>query len=338
MSDMADAIRFFYSGNLEAAESILETIVKEEQLNVNALTRYGAVLEGLGKTREAGDVYKRLAWVYYREQSYAECLGVLEKAMQYLPEDDTLLSLKGKCLYYLARYREALPHFTMAPPDVETSLYTGKTYFALKQYSEALQEFQSIRKKGISKENKQQADYWIGKSFLALGEYAKAIPYLVNYKEEHNGETQIYLDLAICNLESGKLDQAENLLMEYQEMGGNADLAKLYLGMVSYHRGNMEKALEFFNDTEANEMVLRWKGFTYYGMGLYEEAIDCLSILLKTSDELYLLKTIGNAHLKLGNYYEAKMLFEKAIDENGPEQELEKLLAIAIHYLGMDDS
>ena len=337
MSDMADAIRYYYNGKLEAAESILETIVKEEQLNVNALTRYAAVLEGLGKTREAGDIYERLAWVYYREQSYTECLGVLEKAMLYLPDYVDLLLLKGKCLYSLGRYREALTHFTMAPPSLEASFYTGKTYFALKQYKEALQEFQSIKKKGIKKEERLQTDYWTGKSFLALGEYAKAIPYLTNYKEAHRGDPQVCLDLAVSNLESGKLNKAESLLMEYQAMGGKADLTNLYLGMINYQKGNLARALEYLKDSEVNEKVLHLKGYAYYGLGMYEEAIDCFSELFKISDDLSLLKVIGNAHLKQGNYYEAKMMFEKAISEGGADQELETMLAITMHYLEIND-
>jgi tetratricopeptide (TPR) repeat protein len=93
------------------------------------------------------------------------------------------------------------------------------------------------------------------------------------------------------------------------------------------------KALEYLEDTAVNEGSLHWLGLTYYGLGLYEKALSCCAELVKRTNDPFYWKIMGSAHLKLGNYFEAKMLFEKALAENPQDEELEKLLTITGHYL-----
>jgi len=334
LSDMADAIRFFYSGNLEVAESILEDIIKEDRYNVSALVRYGAVLEGLEKIKEAGEVYRQLAWLYYREESYLECLEVLAKAMEYLPQAGGLQELMGNSLYHLGRYEEALPYFEESSKNLDTLFISGKTHFALKKYEGALQEFMAAKRKGIRKEDRFLADYWTGKSLFALGKYDEALTFFELYREAYIEEAQIYLDLALCHMERGRTEEAEELLLHYQEIGGDINQAKLNLGLISYRRGDLEKAAEHLEEAADNPTVLHWRGLAYYGLGLYEKAIDCFTEVQKTSDDPFYMKIIGSSHLKEGNYFEAKMVFEKAIAENTePDEELDELLAVTLHCL-----
>ena len=335
MADMSSAIRFFYSGNLEEAESILEEILIEDRYNISALLRYGAVLEGLGKNQEAGSVYMKLAQIYFRERSYAESLGVLEKAISFLPEADNPLLLKGYCLYYLGRYAEALPFFAEAViVEVDNLFYAGKIRFALKQYREAEKDFLAIKEKAVKKGDSLLADYWLGKTYYALRRFDEAISRLRRYNRAYPDDKQVYLDLALCYLETGAWEDAEKRLITYRDKGGNQKLADLNLGVVYFRKGDYLKALEYLNNTPPSAQSLHWKGLSYYSQGLYPEAIECLAELVKLVDNpYYYYKIMGSAHLKLGNYYEAKMLVERALDDNPDDPEMEKILLVVRHYL-----
>ena len=335
LADMSSAIRFFYSGNLVEAESILSEILTEDRYNINALLRYGAVLEGLDKLREAGNVYLKLAQMYFRERSYAESLEVLEKAITYLPEADNPLLLKGYCLYYLGRYAEALPFFADATiVEVDNLFYAGKIRFALKRYREAEQDFLTIKEKAIKREDSLLADYWLGKTYYALRRFDEAISRLRSYNKAFPEDKQVFLDLALCYIETGAWDEAEKRLNAYRDKGGNKKLADLNLGVVFFRKGEYLKALEHLNNTPSSAQSLHWKGLAYYSQGLYPEAIDCLTELVKLVDNPYFYyKIMGNAHLKLGNYYEAKMLVERVLDDNPDDPEMDKILVIVRHYL-----
>jgi len=330
---MSSAIRFFYSGNLEEAESILEEILKEDRNNINALVRYGVVLEGLGKAMEAGQVYARLAQMYFKERNYTECREVLDKAIDYLPDSEFLPLLKGNCLYRLGCYREALPYFEEAPKELENLFYIGKIHFALRQYPEAGKVFRSIKGKSEKKEDSRLADYWLGKTYSALGRFGEAVNCLKNYNKAYPDEKQVYLDLALCYLETEKWSEAENNLIIYRDKGGNSKLANLNLGIVHYRKGEFEQAIEYLDNAPVNEQSLHWKGMTYFSQGMYNEAIECFAELFRMTNDLFYCKIMGSARLKLGHYYEAKMLIERASAENPEDQDLLKMLSIAAHYL-----
>ena len=335
MADMSSAIRFFYSGNLEEAESILTEILTEDRYNINALLRYGAVLEGLGKEQEAGNVFLKLAQMYFRERSYAESLEVLEKAITYLPEAANPQLLKGYCLYYLGRYAEALPFFADATIiEVDNLFYAGKIRFFLKQYLDAEKDFLTIKEKALKKADVQLADYWLGKTYYALRRFDEAISCLKIYNKAHPDEKQVYLDLALCYLETGAWEEAEKRLTIYRDKGGNPKVADLNLGIVSFRKGEYAQALEYLNNTPVSAQSLHWKGLAYYSQGNYAEAIECLAELCKLVDNpCYYYKIMGSAYLKLGNYFEAKMMVERALDDYPEDPEMEQILVIVRHYL-----
>jgi superkiller protein 3 len=333
MSDMAAAIRFFYSGNLEEAESILEEILEEDQHNLSALVRYGAVLEGLNKPKEAGAVYRRISELHYREGSYSECLEALDQAIHYLPEADNLPVMKAICLYRLSRFREASPLFREASPSVENLFFFGKTLFALKEYDEGEKVFRSIKAKAATREDHYLGDFWLSKILYAMGKFSEAVPGLEEYIAAYPGETQAHLDLALCLLEAGDWDKAANHFEEYRNLGGKTEIADYYSGIVCYHKGEYEQAIEYLNMAPKREQTNHWQGLAYYELGLYEEAIRCFTQIEKSMNEIFYLKIMGSAHLKQGNYYEAKLLLEKALLEDPEDQELNKMLSITSHYL-----
>lgn len=332
MNEMADAIRLYYRGEIFESERILKSIIKEDPENISALVRYATILEELGKDEKIGEIYLRLAALYQKETCYEECLEVLEKASSKIPQSE-LAPLKGTCLYRMGRYEDALSYFTVSTKTIQNLFYTGKIYFALNQYDNALKIFREILSAATNNDDTFLACYWVGKSLYALGNFSEAISCFESYLSVYQGETQVFLDLAFCFLNSGCLAEAENSLLRYQELGGNINLANLYLGILNYRKGSYEQAIEYLNETSSSEQSIHWKGLAYYELGMYEDALACFSEAAKIVSKPLYFKMMGSSHLKLGNYYEAKICLEKALSDDPSDEELGKLISITGHYL-----
>ncbi|MCG9966484.1 tetratricopeptide repeat protein [Pelotomaculum terephthalicicum JT] len=333
LNEMADAIRLYYHGEIFESKRILKKIINKEPENIGALIRYAAILEELGRKEIAGKIYLKLAGLYQKDTCYEDCLEALEKASSTVPQVE-LAPLKGTCLYHMGRFEEALSCFSIASKSIQNLFHTGKIYFALKQYDNALKIFREIMSGATNNDDIFLACYWVGKSLYALGKFSEAISCLQSYVSVYQDKTQALLELAICFLESGSLEEAERHLLKYKELDGNIDLANLYLGILNYRKGSYEQAVEYLNETSSSEQSMHWKGLAYYELGLYEEAVACFyEAAKKTANPLY-FKMMGSSHLKLGNYFEAKICLEKALDADPADEELSKLIAVTGHYLG----
>jgi len=332
VSEMREAIKLYYQGELFEAEKMLKLILQKEPENINALFRYAVIQEELGRKEEAAAIYLKLAGLYEREASYEDCLNVLEKASAVLPQADLAL-LKAKSLFHLGRYAEALDYFVASPQDNQVLFYTGKVYFALNQYGDALRVFREISSKASDNEEFFQACYWAGKSLYALGELDRAISCFKSYISVYPGEAQVLLDLVFCYLKAGRFEEARDSLFTYQELGGNPDLAAFYLGIINYRLGNYEQAISLLNQTSLSYRALQWKGLAYYELGQYEDAVECFFIAAKYEAKPLYFKMMGKSHLKLGNFFEAKICFEKALDLDPADEDLKKLAAVSRHLL-----
>lgn len=332
MSDMEDAIRFYYRGEIFEAEKILKRILREQPEHINALIRYAAIQEDLGRVEEAGTVFLKIAELYEKEGSHEEGLEFLEKASPSFPQAK-ISPLKGKCLFSLGRYTEALSHFLVSPQDNRNLFYIGKIYFVLNQHNNALRIFREILSRATDTGEIFRACYWIGKSLYALGELEEAISCFTSYISVYPNEPRVFLDLAVCYLNSGRFEEARSHLLQFRSLGGNGDTANLYLGIVNYRLGHYKEAVDLFDQTSLGEQALHWKGLTHYEMGLYEDALQCFSIAAKYEAKPLYFKMMGNAHLKRGSVYEAKICYEKALSIDPSDEDLHKLVSISGHLL-----
>lgn len=332
MDAMKEAIRLYYSGEVFEAEKILKSILAQEPENIGALIRYATIQGDLGRRGEAGSIYLKLARLYEKESNDEECLEALNKAAATISPID-LAPLKGACLFRLGRYEEALENFNLCPRSMQVLLYMGKAHLALHQYELALSVFREALAKGTGNEEIFQACYWIGKSQFYLGNLPEAIECLQSYVSVYPHELQVYLDLALCFLNQDSLTEAETSLLKYHELGGSLEAANLYLGIVYCRMGKYEQAVGYLEQTILSEQSMYWKGLAYYELGLYEEALACFLEAAKMDAKPLYTKMTGKTYLKLGNYFEAKFCFEKALSDDPADEELDKLAAIARHYL-----
>jgi len=329
---MEDAIRLYYRGEIFEAEKILRCILQEEPDHTNALVRLAAILGELGRVEEAGAIYLSLAELYEKEGNHEECLDFLEKAAPGFPQNQ-LSPLRGRCLFRLGRYAEALSDFVISPDNNQNLFFIGKIYFALNQYNNALRVFREILSRSSDNKELFRACYWIGKSLYALGELEEAISCFNSYISVYPNETQIFLDLAVCQLNSDRLEEARSNLLQYRHLGGSEDVTYLYLGIINYRMGKYREAIDLLDQTSLSDQPLHWKGLAFYEIGLYDDALVCFSSAAKYETKPLYYKMMGNSHLKLGNYFEAKICYEKALSLDPADEDLEKLVSVSERLL-----
>ncbi len=327
MGEIREAIRLYYRGELSEAEIILKRFLREEPDNVSALIRMADIQRDLGKMEKAGENYLKVAGLYEKEGNYADSLEYLEKASLYFPLSKTA-PLKGRLLFQLGRYDEALSYLIVSPPESEILFFTAKSYFFLNQHNNALRVFRVILEGTPAPGEMFRACYWAAKSLYALGELEEAISCYNSYISACPQENQAHLDLALCYLNSGYFDMAESSLMQFKKLGGNEELVCLYLGIVNYHRGHYKEAIKLLDQTPLHVQALHWKGLALYELSSYEEALECFSTAARQEARPLYYKMMGNANLMLQNFFEAKICYEKALDLDPSDDDLEKLIAI----------
>lgn len=337
MSQMEEAIRLYYRGEIFEAEKIIKSILQEEPDNTNALARFAAVQMELGRVEEAGETYLRLAELYGKEGNWEDCLEFLEKVPEGFSREKLSL-LRGKCLFRLGRYAEALSDFIVSPGNNEALFYTGKTYFALNQYNNALRTFRGILSGACDTVEMFQACYWVGKALYALGEMEEALSCFKSYISLYPNEAQVYLDLAICYLNSGRLEEARSNLLQYGHLGGSEETVYFYLGIINYHLGNYRETIDLLDKATSSDQTMHWKGLALYELGHYEDALQCFTGAAEYDTKALYLKMMGNSHLKIGSFFEAKMCYEKALSMDPSDKDLEKLVAISRHFLKTEET
>jgi len=329
---MEEAIRLYYRGEIHEAEKFLKRLIAREPDNTIAQIRLAEIKKELGNLKEAGEIYLSLAHFFEKKKNYEECLEFLEKALPCLSQTE-ISPVRGRCLFQLGQYAEALSDLIISPRDNENLFYKGKCYFFLNQYNNALRIFREIFSTASDTVELLRAHYWIGKSLYALGEMEDAISCFESYVSVYSKEKQVYLDLAICYLNSGLLDKAHGNLLEYQRLGGSEDLTYFYLGIICYRQGNYRKAIELLDKTSLTGQALHWKGLACYELALYEDALENFTKAAKYETKPLYLKMMGNSNLKLGRFFEAKICYEKALGLDPADEDILGLIALSERLL-----
>ena len=327
MSEMEEAIRLYYQGDTSRAEVILKRLAEAEPDNINAHIRLAEIEKELGNLEKAEEVQLKIAGIYEKNGSYEDCLDMLERIdTEYFY--DIFLHLRGKCFFHLGRYSEALSDFLASPRDTETMFYIGKCYFFSGNYDEALKTFRVIFEETSSREELYRSHYWIGKTLYGMGQAEDAIACFNSYIPGYPREKQVYLDLAMCYLGIGQFDKAKKSLAKYKKLGGDVNIVNFYTGLLSYNQGDYTGALTSLGKTSLDDQSLHWKGMAYYQLGRYEEALESFSQASKNQVKPLYLKMMGNANLKLGNYFEAKICYEKALDLDPSDEDIKRLINV----------
>lgn len=333
---MEQAIRLYYRGETAKAEAILKKILRDRPNNLNALIRYAAVLTDLGKIEDVGEIYLKIAQIYENEGNYEECLCFLEKC-SYFNLQIKISSEKGRCLFRLGRFAEALGEFIVSPRTEENLFYLGKIYSLLNQQNNALRTFREIISNASNTRVFFRAFYWTGKTLLALNKTDEAVECFKAYLAYCPNEKHVHLDLGICYLNLGDLPEAREYFNYFIKSGGDTDIANLYLGIINYRQKKYPEAIKRLKSISPGHQSFHWMGLAYYELAEYEEALHHFSSAANFKALPLYYKMMGNCNLKLGQYFEAKMCYEKALNLDPYDENIIKLTTLSMHFLRLQE-
>jgi tetratricopeptide (TPR) repeat protein len=324
---MEEAIRLYYQGDMVRAERILKRLVEAEPDNVSAYIRLAEIEKEMDKMEEAEEVQLKIAGIYEKNGNYEECLDVLEKITPQFKKR-IFSPLRGKCLFHLGRYSEAMSDFVDSPRVSGIMFYFGKCQFYLGHYNDALKTFKEIFAETTSREELYLSHYWIGKSLYAMGLVEDAIACYEIYIPGYPKEKQVYLDLLICYLDIQQYNKAKKCLSKYKKLGGSKDMVNFYSGMICYNQGDYTGAIANLDKTALDDQTLHWKGMAYYQLDLFEEALESFIQASKHQVRPLYLKMMGNANLKLNRLFEAKICYEKALGLDPGDEDIERMISV----------
>ena len=265
----------------------------------------------------AGNVNQQLSKVIDK------CSTILQFHSESAYVDDALLML-GKSFYYQKNYLKALRKFqeliaTRPESDLilETELWIGKTQMRLKQYDDALEMLETVKKKAIEEgEEEFLTDAFLEeiKYKIAQEDYAGAISSSNDYlKESDNNEINAQIEFELGKLYE-KVNDTDNAIAAFRnvfEYSPSYDIqysARLELGRTLRDAAENDQALEIFNDmsdqskySDHYDEIEVEKGKTLAKLGQFDEAVD---VLIKVDTTYKASVNAGIARYELGQIFE----------------------------------
>lgn len=186
-----------------------------------------------------------------------------------------------------------------------------------------------------------ETSIWIGISILVA---VVVIFYFLPKGEQQNPQAELLYTQSIGLLSAGRLQEAENFLLQLTQEYQNTRPGKLafyYLGVASYHTGRFDESLNYFdeflnlvkNDYLLTPSARYGAGCAAEGLKDYERALGYYEKIVKDKDSPFYLQAMlayGRVNGLLGNTEKAKKIFENLLAENPPQD----IDADARFYLG----
>ncbi|MFD3407570.1 tetratricopeptide repeat protein [Aquirufa sp. HETE-83D] len=229
------------------------------------------------------------------------------------PQSNLLFRKIGLYFYAIANYAKAIQYLEKSSlGNVEARYKLGVAYFESKEFDQALALFNEV-KSDPDEEYAFSAAYYAGVIHYQQKNYLEAI---ADFKKS-NGQSKYRKDLPYWLISSYQQTAQWDELLKYAEpiIGTYPDLA-LLVAEVQFKKGQYAKAAKSFTDylkEHKNESAAYKKGFSLYSIDKFEDAIQCISGLLKedsVGQKAYYLQ--GLSLLKLGKKSEAAASFNKA--------------------------
>ena len=301
-------------------------------------------------------IYNLLIDSYAKQKDYDSALYILKENKDYSSKEliQKISFLKGIELFKLRKYREANQYFEESIKTGNDDLYRlkskywlGRSFFALKKFDEALDEYKDFIKKNISKKTEEykRIYYDIAYSYFQLKEYSYA---LLNFQAFSSTkkvvDAKIYDDvdlrIADCHFALKKYWPAMEGYNKIINLNSNKTPYAIYQKAMSY--GFIDRN---FNKIETLKLLVnKFYSSLYTDDALFELAMT-LSFETKFEESIsyydkilndfqkspYFLKSKLNKGLILYNqgfYKESRLVLEELVKENKSSNLIQEALNV----------
>jgi tetratricopeptide (TPR) repeat protein len=175
-----------------------------------------------------GEVYYDFGVFAYEDRDYEGALKNFETALKFSPDNPYYHQFKGKTLYELARYDEALASLKQAealdPAIADLKNDIALTHFTLGNYLESSLLYSEI---SAQKPSDALSHYRAGISFFKLENYEEALGFLLNASEKSPSiKPNGYYHAAVCYYKTGGIDKAVEYFEYVRDRSGDETLAR----------------------------------------------------------------------------------------------------------------
>jgi len=311
---------YYKLNQLEKAEEYFKKAMESNPSSATPLWRKAEALAEAKKVDESVECLEKIAkmgsstvklWTslgegYRLQKKYTESLEALNKALTINPKSYYAHKILGDVYCELENLEKSVEELHIAA-DLRKSkdawldwLNIGRTYHALKRYSEAMEAFN------------------------------KSLSILETHKQDFENETYennrgtIHYWLGRIYLSENKLSLAEEFILKALEVRPKSYHFNFYLGETYYKQKNLSSAEKYLKkayelaDDKQKIACLNFMLVILYAQTRYDEGIDYLKELIKTRNDDY------NLWLMLGLFYRRNRQFSEAIGAYNKALELTK--------------
>lgn len=352
-SPLEQALTLTNSGQLEAANALLESLLATTPGDINVLHLFGTVLAQQGEYVRARELLERAATIQPRNPTIQIHLGNVLRLLK-LPD----MAVRSYRAALLLSPSDPEAHFNLALVllDVgqrdQAAQELQKTIMFLPQHAEAQYMFGKL----ISEEDTEQAATFFRQALAArpgmleaqaelilclarLGRFSEAERLLERALKQHPEHTLLKKQGAVLALMQGKLSEAEDTYRDLLQKTPNASDIRLNLGGLYQMQGKntqalnlFEEALELDDDDQRGAMLNALANVKVAENDL--EAAESLmqKAVTNTPESAPLAASLGRVLLARGDIKKAISQYRKAIALAPHIPELVSNLIYALHF------
>ncbi len=276
------------------------------------------------------DEYRfKLGYAYFREDEFVKAkkhfFDVKDSDSQYAPPATYYYA---HICYQEKQYDAALDHFKKIKDtpgfDKLVPYYIAQIHHARGEYDKVIEIAPSLLERNADK-NQSELNQIIGDSYYRLGDYEKAVPYLMAYNKGANTTRQDDYQLGFALMKTGDCSQAvkyfEKVGRQSDELGqaGLYHTGGCYLGMNNLlsARAAFEQASKMNFDEKIEEDALFQTALLSYELNLnpFDEAIKYFELYIEKYPTSYrrrvVFEYLVNVYMSTKNYDKAIQSIEK---------------------------
>lgn len=291
------AVKHYENGNVDAARMTLESMIRKNPKDYDALIFLGGIHLSVGNYEKSSEYYHKVVTMVQNHPTANYNLGLSYHRLNKLNEAERF-------------YKKALE---INPNNIDALNNLGVIYISLNQKNEALKYYnQAI---GINKNNANTLNN-LGNYFSSTGNFAEAEKYYKKAIQVDQFNSSYLFNLADCFLRQNKYDEAITVLEKAIKIKPDYYQAFNSLGVANLKKKNINAAKELFEHAIKIKNDF-WEAYQNLGtcfekMNMHSDAISLYNKVLELNDGNYdAIIKISNLKMETGNYSESESLLKK---------------------------